>query len=96
MFASEGAPPVLVSTTSTAKFPPVSMTPAANLPLVSTTPAENFATSFTSVVGTGDKFAAGVVDNRWQRHGWQIAMGVSDTGGKQWEQYQAADTLMST
>jgi hypothetical protein len=47
------------------------------LPPVSTTPAANFATSFTSVVDTGGKFAAG----------------VNDTGGKQWGQYQAADTL---
>ncbi len=50
---------------------------AAKLPPVSTTPAANFATSFTSVVDTGGKFAAG----------------VNDTGGKQWGQYQAADTL---
>jgi hypothetical protein len=34
------------------------------------TPAANFATSFASVVDTGGKFATG----------------VSDTGGKQWEQ----------
>jgi hypothetical protein len=33
-----------------------------NLPPVSTTPAANFATSFTSVVDTGDKFATGVND----------------------------------
>jgi hypothetical protein len=39
----------------------------ANLPPVSTTPAANFATSLTSVVDTGGKFAAG----------------VNDTGGKQ-------------
>ncbi len=31
----------------------------------------------TSVVDTGGKFATG----------------INDTGGKQWEQYQAADTL---
>ncbi len=48
------------------------LTPVANLPPVSTTPAANFATSFTSVVDTGSKFA---------------------TGGKSWEQYQAAETL---
>jgi hypothetical protein len=33
-----------------------------NLPPVLTTPASNFATSFTSVVDTGGKFAAGVND----------------------------------
>ncbi len=41
--------------------PPVSTTPVANLPQ-----AANFATSLTSVVDTGGKFAAG----------------ISDTGGK--------------
>ena len=60
----------------------------ANLPPVSTTPAANFATSFTSVVDTGGKFATGVNDT-----GGKIAAGINDTGGKQWEQYQAADTL---
>jgi hypothetical protein len=41
--------------------------------------------------------------HRCQRHRWQIATGINDTGGKfatgvkdtggkQWEQYQAADT----
>jgi hypothetical protein len=49
----------------------------ANLPAVSTTWAANFATSFTSVVDTNGKFATG----------------FNDTSGKQWEQYQAADTL---
>jgi hypothetical protein len=37
-------------------------TPVANLPPISTTPAENFATSFSCVVDTGGKFAAGVND----------------------------------
>jgi hypothetical protein len=37
--------------------------------LVSLTPAANFATSFTGVVDTGGKFAAG----------------VNDIGGKQWD-----------
>jgi len=41
------------------------------------TPAENFSPIFASVVDTGGKFA-----NE-----------VNDTGGKQWEQYQAVDTL---
>ncbi len=41
-------------------WPPVSTTPVANWPPVSTTPAANFATSFTSVVDTGGKFATGV------------------------------------
>jgi hypothetical protein len=50
-----------VSTTPAAKLPPVSTTPVANLP-----PAANFATSFTSVVDTGGKFA----------------IDVNDTGGK--------------
>ena len=58
------------------------------MPLVSTTPATNFATSFASVVDTGGKFATGVNDN-----GGKFAAGVNDTVGKQWEQYQAADTL---
>jgi hypothetical protein len=43
-------------------------------PPVSTTPA---ATSFTSVVDTGGKFAAGVNDT-----GGKFATGVNDTGGK--------------
>jgi hypothetical protein len=46
------------------------MTPA------STTPAANFATSFTSVVDTGGKFATGVNDT-----GSKFAAGVNDTGG---------------
>ncbi len=46
-------------------------TQVANLPPVSMTPAANFATSFTSVVDTGGKFATGVV-----------ATGVVDTGGQ--------------
>jgi hypothetical protein len=37
------------------RIPPVSTTPVANL-----LPAENFATSFTRIVDTGGKFAAGV------------------------------------
>jgi hypothetical protein len=37
----------------------------------------NFATSFARVVDTGGKFA----------------IGVNDTGGKQWEQYQTADNF---
>jgi hypothetical protein len=53
----------------------------ANLPPVSTTPAANFATSFASVVDTGGEVATGVNDND------------NGTGGKEWEQYQAADTL---
>jgi hypothetical protein len=52
----------------------------ANLPLVSTTPAANFATNFTSVVGTGGKFATGVNDA-----GGKFAAGVNDAGGKQWD-----------
>jgi hypothetical protein len=63
------------------------MTPVANLPPVSTTRAANFATSFTSVVDTGGKFATVVNDA-----GGKFATGVNNTGGKQWEQYQAADT----
>jgi hypothetical protein len=60
----------------------------ANLPPVSTTPAANFATNTTGVVDTGGNFATGVNDT-----GSKFATGVDDTGGKQWEQYQAADTL---
>jgi hypothetical protein len=41
------------------------------------TPAANFATSFAIVVYTGGKFATG----------------GNDTGGKEWEQYQTAETL---
>jgi hypothetical protein len=47
---------------------------------VSTTPAANFATSFTSVVDTGGKFAIGVNDT-----GSKFAAGVVDTRGKQWD-----------
>ncbi len=67
-------------------------------PPVSTTPAANFATSFTSVVDTGGKFATGVNDAGGQfatcvkDTGGKLATGVKDIGGKQWEQYQAADT----
>jgi hypothetical protein len=50
----------------------------ANLLLVSTTPAANFATSFTSVVDTGGKFAPGDVDT-----GGKFAASINDTGGKQ-------------
>jgi hypothetical protein len=64
MSKEQNLPPV--TTTPAAKLPPVSMTPVANLPPVSMTPAANFATSFTSVVDTGGKFA----------------IGVNDTGGK--------------
>jgi hypothetical protein len=53
------------------------MTPVANLPPVSTMPAANFATSFTSVVDTGGKFATGVNDT-----GSKFAAGVNNTGGK--------------
>jgi hypothetical protein len=49
----------------------------ANLPPVSTTPAANFATSFTSVVDAGGKFATRVNDT-----GGKFAAGVNDTGGK--------------
>jgi hypothetical protein len=48
------------------------------LPPVSTTPAANYATSFTSVVVTGGKFATGVNDT-----GGKFAASVNDTGGKQ-------------
>ncbi len=47
------------------------------MPPVSTTPAAIFATSFTSVVDTGGKFATGVNDA-----GGKFAAGVNDTGGK--------------
>jgi hypothetical protein len=53
------------------------------------TPAAKFATSFTSVVDIGGKFATGVNDTSDK-----FAAGVNDTGGginntngKQWEQY---------
>jgi hypothetical protein len=73
--------------TPVAKLPLVSTTPVANLPLVSMTPAANFATSFASVVD----IAIGV-----NKPGSKLATGVSDTGGKYWEQYQAAETLKRT
>ncbi len=47
------------------------------MPPVSTTPVANFATSFTSVVDTGGKFATGVNDTVGK-----FAVGVNDTGGK--------------
>ncbi len=90
IFAAQGWPPVsttpvanlpLVSTTPVAKLPPVSPTPVANLPPVSMTPTAKFATSFTSVVDTGGKFAAGVNDTGGklppvptQRHRRQIGL----------------------
>ena len=47
------------------------------MPPISTKPSANFATSFSSVVDTSGKFAAGVVDT-----GGKFAAGVVDTGGK--------------
>jgi hypothetical protein len=44
---------------------------------VSTTPPANFATSFSSVVDTGGKFATSVNDT-----GGKFAACVNDTGGK--------------
>ncbi len=44
---------------------------------MSTTPAANFATSFSSVVDTGGKFATGVNNT-----GGKFAAGVNNTGGK--------------
>jgi hypothetical protein len=58
------------------------LTLVANSPPVLTTLAANFATSFTRVVDTGGNDTGG-----------KFAAGVNDTGSKQWEQYQAADTL---
>ena len=67
-------------------------------PPVSTTPVANFSTIFASVVDTGGKFATRrQICRRYQRHHWQFAtgindtggkfaIGVNDTGGKQWEQ----------
>jgi hypothetical protein len=55
----------------------VSLTPVANSPPVSTTTAANFATSFSSVVDTGGKFATGVNNTSSK-----FAAGVNDTGGK--------------
>jgi hypothetical protein len=63
----------------------------ANLPPVPTTPAANFATSFTSVVDTGGKFATGVNETGGKfaagvnDTGGQFATGIVDTGGKQWD-----------
>jgi hypothetical protein len=54
-------------------------------PPISTTLAANFATNFASFVDTGGKFSNDT--------GGKFATGVNDTGGKQWEQYQAAETL---
>ncbi len=71
------------------------MTPAENLPPVSTTPAANFATSFTSIVDFGGNT---LVNNT----GGKFVASNNDTGGKfatgvkQWEQYQAAETLKLT
>jgi hypothetical protein len=54
------------------------------LPPVSTIPAANFATSFTSVVDTGGKFATVVNDTSGKfADGVKIATGINDTGGKQ-------------
>jgi hypothetical protein len=62
-----------------ANLPTVSMTLEANLPPLSTTPATNFATSFTSVIDTGGKFATGAVS---RIPATKFATGVNDTGGK--------------
>jgi hypothetical protein len=42
--------------------------------------AANFATSFTSIVDTGGKFAPGVNDTSGK-----FSAGVNDTGGNQWD-----------
>ncbi len=89
---AEGWP--MVSTTPAAKLPPVPTTPVANLPPVSTTPAANFATSFSSVVDTGGKFAIGVNDTSGKLP--PVSLTPVATGGKQWDQYQAEDTLKWT
>jgi hypothetical protein len=58
------------------------MTPVANLPLVPMIPAEKLPlVSTTPAANFATRFTS-FVDT-----------GVNDTGGKQWEQYQAADTL---
>jgi hypothetical protein len=57
----------------------------ANLPPVSIIPAVNFATSTTSVVDTGGKFATAVNNT-----GSKFATGVNDAGGKLWEQYKTS------
>ncbi len=36
------------------------------------------------------------VHHRYQWRRWQIATGINDTGGKQWEQFQTADNLKWT
>jgi hypothetical protein len=58
-----------------------------NFPPISTTPAANFATSFSSVVITGGKYATGVNDTGANLPPvsttlWQIVIGINDTGGK--------------
>jgi hypothetical protein len=47
----------------------------------------NFSTIFASVVDTGGN-DTGINDT-----GSKFATGVVDTGSKEWQQYQAADTL---
>jgi hypothetical protein len=56
------------------------------LPPVSTTPAADFATSFAIVVDTGGKFTTGVNDAGGNLPPVSTT-GVSDTGGKKFEQY---------
>jgi hypothetical protein len=58
-------------------LPPVSITLAAKLPLISKTPAANLPLVSTTPAAN---FAISSV-------------GVVDTGGKHWEQYQTADSL---
>jgi hypothetical protein len=67
IFASKGAPPVSTTpvanfATSLASVVDVSTTPTAKFPPVSTTPV--------------------AICHRYQRHRWQFATGINDTGGK--------------
>jgi hypothetical protein len=60
----------------------------------------NFATSLASVVDIGGKFAAARVNNTGcnlppvhNNTGGKFVTGVNYSGGKYWEQYEAAETL---
>ncbi len=52
-----------------------------------------FATSFASAVDTGGKFATGVDDTGGKFAAGVNDTGVIDTGGKKWDQYQAAEKI---
>jgi hypothetical protein len=97
IFPSQGAPPV--STTPVANFPPESATPVANFSTIFASVVETGGKFATGVNENQRQIYHLCQRRRWQiatginDNGGKFATGVDDTGGKEWQQYQAADTL---